>query len=120
METKLLKIKLNLNTRPQVDELLAYMQDNIAFPREEMRQKGYFWDSVFFAEEGGREYLYIVIKSEDFSCIMMDESELICTPFREVYERFRKACWSTEPYQDIEALACFNSQMEFDSVEPGK
>lgn len=113
MQAKLLKIKLNANSRPSLDKLLSYMKENAEFPRVEMAQKGYYWDSAFFETVEDIEYLYIVIKSTDFSTIMMDESELDSTPFREVYEAFRASCWSPEPYKDIEPLICFNSKMEF-------
>ena len=89
------------------------MQNNIEFAKSEMAQKGYFWDSVFFETIEATEFLYIVIKSEDFSKIMIDESELVETPFREIYETFRKSCWSPEPYTDIEPIACFNNLVNF-------
>ena len=89
------------------------MKANIEQPANEMAQKGYFWDSVFFDNEAGIEYLYIVLKSGDFSKIMVDESNLIPTPFRDIYEKFRNECWVPEPYADIEFLQCFNSEMQF-------
>jgi len=113
MESKLLKIKLNPNSRTRVDELLEYMTSSVAGPKNEMSQKGYYWDSVFFGIEVDVEYLYIVLKSNDFSKIMVDESELIATPFREYYDRFRNDCWAPESYEDIESLFCFNTQIEY-------
>jgi hypothetical protein len=113
MQSKLLKIKLNPNSRDHLDALIAYMRENIAFPKSEMEQKGYFWDSVFFQSDDEFEYIYIVIKSADFSKIMIDESELIASPFREVYEKFRTSCWAPEPYVDIEPIFCFNSSLTF-------
>lgn len=110
MQTKLLKIKLKPNSRPHLEQLIAYMVENHQYPLNEMKQKKYVWDSVFLDES---DNLYIVIKSEDFTQIMMDESELISTPFREVYEKFRNACWSSEPYSDIEPIACFNETVSF-------
>jgi len=91
------------------------MRENIQFPKSEMEQKGYFWDSVFYEKNDEFEYIYIVIKSNDFSKIMMDESELIVSPFREVYEKFRSTCWVSEPYIDIEPVLCFNSSFTFSS-----
>jgi len=116
MQSKLLKIKLNPDSRGKLKDLIDYMQKNISFPKNEMAQKGYFWDSVFFDQSGEAEYLYVVLKSEDFSKIMMDESELDATPYREIYEKFRKTCWAPEPYQDIEPIACFNSSMVFSDL----
>ena len=113
MQAKLLKIKLNSNSRAQLDQLLRYMQENVDFPRKEMAQKGYYWDSAFYEVVEGIEYLYIVIKSADFSTIKTDESEIDVTPFRDVYEAFRLSCWSPEPYADLEPLVCFNSEMKF-------
>lgn len=113
MEAKLLKIPLKSGVREKVDALLGYMKSNNAFPKSEMEQKGYYWDSVFYSDEQGVEYLFIVLKSNDFSRIMVDESSLIETPFRQVYEDFRRECWAPEPYQDLEALCCFNSDMNF-------
>lgn len=113
MESKLLKIKLNSNSRVHLDQLISYMRENIEFPKNEMEQKGYFWDSVFYEKHEGFEYLYIVIKSTDFSKIMMDENELIISPFRDVYEQFRSQCWASEPYLDFEPIFCFNSSMNF-------
>lgn len=113
MESKLLKIKLNPGSRSHLDSLISYMRENIEFPKNEMEQKGYFWDSVFYERDDEFEYIYIVIKSADFSKIMMDESELIFSPFRDIYEKFRSTCWSPEPYQDIEPIFCFNSSITF-------
>lgn len=113
MESKLLRIKLNPNSRPHLNELITYMRDNIDYPKSEMTQKGYFWDSTFIEQTPEADFLFIVIKSPDFSKIMMDESELSPTPFREVYEHFRRQCWSPEPYTDIEPIFCFNSALEF-------
>ena len=113
MESKLLKIKLNPNSRSDLDTLITYMRDNIEFPKSEMEQKRYFWDSVFYEKSDEFEYIYIVIKSKDFSKIMMDESELIISPFRDVYEKFRSTCWAPEPYIDLEPVFCFNSSLTF-------
>lgn len=110
MQAKLLKIKLNPDSRPHLEKLIAYMTENRMHPLNEMKQKGYVWDSVFLDKS---DNLYIVIKSEDFTKIMMDESELIGTPFRDVYEKFREACWSPDPYSDIEPIACFNKTVNF-------
>ncbi|MFC3032732.1 DUF6176 family protein [Pseudoalteromonas fenneropenaei] len=115
METKLLKIKLNPGSREKVDSLLAYMKSHIDFPKQEMEQKGYFWDSVFYDCEAEDEFLYIVLKSKSFSKIMTDEAGLISTPFREVYEKFRKECWAPEHYNDVEALFCFNKEVSFEA-----
>jgi hypothetical protein len=115
VESKLLKIKLNPNSRSHLDSLISYMRENIEFPKSEMEQKGYFWDSVFFETSDEFEYIYIVIKSADFSKIMLDESELIISPFRDVYEEFRSQCWVTEPYVDLEPIFCFNSSFTFSS-----
>ncbi|MGS0680515.1 DUF6176 family protein [Shewanella sp. 125m-7] len=113
MESKLLKIKLKLGSREKLDNLICYMRENIEFPKSEMGQKGYYWDSVFYESTRDHEHIYIVIKSVDFSKIMLDESALLHTPFREVYEKFRQECWVNEPYSDIDATACFNSSMQF-------
>ena len=113
MESKLLKIKLNSNSRTKLDELILYMQENIEFPKNEMDQKGYYWDSIFYEKDSEFEYIYIVIKSNDFSKIMMDEVGLIETPFRDVYNKFRNECWAPELYLDIEPIFCFNSSMTF-------
>jgi hypothetical protein len=110
MQAKLLKIKLVSGSHPELEKLITYMMENHMEPLNEMKQKGYMWDSVFLDES---DSLYIVIKSEDFTKIMMDESELIHTPFRAMYEKFRQDCWSSEPYSDIEPLACFNSSVDF-------
>ena len=75
MQSKLLKIKLNPNSRSHLNTLISYMRENIEFPKSEMDQKGYFWDSVFFEKVDKFEYIYIVIKSDDFSKIMMDEND---------------------------------------------
>ncbi|REL27247.1 hypothetical protein DXX93_12175 [Thalassotalea euphylliae] len=113
MESKLLKIKLKAGSRADLDSLVAYMRENIAHPRDEMSQKGYFWDSIFIEQTDKADFLYIVIKSEDFSTIMVDESELSLTPFRQVYDDFKTKCWLPEPYEDLEPVFCFNSAMQF-------
>ena len=113
LESKLLKIKLNPNSRTHLEKLIAYMREHIEFPLAEMEQKGYFWDSTFIEQTDKADFLYIVIKSPDFSKIMADESELSPTPFREVYEAFRQNYWAPEPYVDIEPVFCFNSSMKF-------
>ena len=114
METKLLKIAMNPGSKEKLKELLEYMKSNIHFPKNEMEQKGYYWDSVFYDCDERVEYMYVVLKSHDFSKIMTDESALIETPFRAVYDKFRRECWAPERYADIEPLYCFNTQMEFD------
>ena len=93
--------------------LITYMRENIEYPYNEMAQKGYFWDATFFEESEGNEYLYIVIKSDDFTTIMDNEDNLTATPFRAIYETFREQCWAPEPYTDIESLFCFNSSINF-------
>ena len=113
MQAKLLRIKLNPNSRARLDNLLEYMQSNPEFPRQEMEQKGYYWDSAFFEKVNNVEFLYLVIKSPDFSKIMMDESQLIATPFRDLYDAFRQSSWAPEPYEDLELLTCFNSEMKY-------
>ena len=87
MESKLLKIKLMLGSRSKLDHLISYMRQNIEYPKGEMEQKRYYWDSVFYESTRDHEHIYIVIKTPDFSKIMLDESELLYTPFREVYEQ---------------------------------
>ena len=89
------------------------MRDNIEYPRDEMEQKGYFWDSTLIEQTEDADFLYIVIKSHDFSNIMVNENDLPPTPFREVYEKFRNQCWAPEPYTDIEPIFCFNSSFSF-------
>jgi hypothetical protein len=113
MESKLLKIGLNPGSKQKTLDLIEYMHSNTEYPRSEMAQKGYYWDSLFYDSDESGEYLYIVLKSEDFSKIMMDESELNTTPFRSVYEQFKRECWSSEHYRDIEFLHCFNTSMTF-------
>ncbi|MBV1908468.1 MAG: hypothetical protein KUG78_04050 [Kangiellaceae bacterium] len=113
MQSKLLEIKLNPGSKNRVLELIDTMKNNIELPKYEMTQKGYYWDSVFFDIKAGQELLYMVIKSEDFSKIMIDESELKPTPFRLFYEKFRSECWAPEMYNDIEALICFNQCLDF-------
>ena len=89
------------------------MVENPIHPKTEMEQKGYFWDSVFFEEANDKNYIYIVVKSADFTTIMKDEEGLIATPFREVYEKFRLETWVPDTYKDIEEIFCFNDSMVF-------
>ncbi|MDF0532850.1 hypothetical protein PY479_01000 [Shewanella sp. A32] len=110
MESKLLKVKLKTNSKPHFFELLEFIKANPEAPKEEMVQKGYFWDSFFLDKD---ENLFMVLKSKDFSKIMMDESELIQTAFRPIYERFRTQCWIEGSYEDIEELFCFNDSFSF-------
>ena len=110
MESKLLKVKLKPNSKPHFLELLQFIKANPEAPKQEMLQKGYFWDSFFLDKD---ENLFMVLKSQDFSKIMMDESELVHTAFRPVYERFRSQCWVEGSYEDIEALFCFNDSLSF-------
>jgi len=91
------------------------MRENIEFPKSEMDQKGYYWDSVFYEMNDTAEYMYIVIKSSNFSNIIIDEADLLISPFRVVYERFREECWAPEHYLDIEPIFCFNSSLVFTS-----
>jgi hypothetical protein len=44
---------------------------------------------------------------------MLDESALIATHFRDVYEEFRQNCWVVGSYEDIESLYCFNQAISF-------
>lgn len=113
MQSKLLEIKLKPGSKPKVQELINFMKSSIEDPRDEMAQKGYFWDSVFFDIKDGQELLYIVLKSEDFSSIKIDESEIEATPFRTYYNLFRKECWAPEMYNDIEDIHCFNKSLVF-------
>jgi len=110
MESKLLKVKLKPNSKPHFLTLLKFMQADPAAPKNEMLQKGYFWDSFFLDKD---DNLYMVLKSKDFTKIMLDESELVETAFRPVYERFRSQCWVAGSYEDIEALFCFNDALSF-------
>lgn len=110
MESKLLKVKLRPNSKPHFFELLQFIKVNPEAPKSEMLQKGYFWDSFFLDKD---ENLFMVLKSQDFSKIMMDESELLQTAFRPVYERFRTQCWIEGSYEDIEELFCFNDSFSF-------
>jgi hypothetical protein len=110
MESKLLKVKLKPGSKTKFFELLEYMKAQPSEPYSEMAQKGYFWDSFLLDEE---DNLFMVLKSADFSSIMTDESRLIETGFRTVYEEFRKLCWIEGTYQDIEELYCFNKALSF-------
>lgn len=114
MESKLLKIKLNKGSEVYVQELIKYMQSNIALPKNEMEQKGYFWDSVFFAIEDHEEFMYLVLKSKDFSNIVINDNEIVATEFRNIYDEFRKKCWSQSGYTEPTFIACFNTVFEFD------
>lgn len=89
------------------------MVENPINPKTEMAQKGYFWDSVFFEEVNDQNFIYIVVKSEDFSSIMLNENNLVHTPFREIYEKFQRDAWIPETYTDIEEIFCFNESMVF-------
>jgi hypothetical protein len=99
--------------RSDVNDLIAYMRTHIEEPRSEMAQKGYFWDSVFWQSTEEGDFLYIVLKSENFAAIMRDDIGLLATPFRKVYDRFRKLCWSPDGYVEMEPVFCFNSSMTF-------
>ena len=110
MESKLLKVKLRPNSKPHFLALLKFMQADPAAPKNEMLQKRYFWDSFFLDKD---DNLYMVLKSKDFTKIMLDESELVATAFRPVYERFRSQCWVAGSYEDIEELFCFNDALSF-------
>ncbi len=114
MQSKLLKIKLKPNSRAHLAVLVEYIESDIKQPEYEMQQKGYYWDSLFIESSSECDYLYMVIKSVDFSKIMVNEDVLIATEFREVYERFRSQCWVADAYNDIEVVACFNSAMVFE------
>ncbi|WP_144394515.1 DUF6176 family protein [Pleionea sediminis] len=113
METKLLKILLKPRSKTRVKQLINYIKKNIDQPKFEMAQKGYFWDSVFYESDQENDYLLIVLKSSDFSNIMLDDSQLVETEFRAFYNQFRKDCWHPSGYKDLEVLACFNQAMEF-------
>lgn len=111
MESKLLKIQLNQGSRNNIEQLIWYIPENIEFPKSEMDQKGYYWDSVFYEINDDAKYVYIVMKSSDFSKTMVDETGLLVSPFRTVYERFREECWAPEHYLDIEPMFYFNSSL---------
>jgi len=113
MESKLLRIQLKPSSRGKVESLVKFMIENPIHPKEEMKQKGYFWDSIFLEEVNDKNFVYIVLKSENFSSIMLNEKGLIETPFREIYEQFRKEAWMPETYTDIEEIFCFNESMVF-------
>src|SRR5687768_12299775 len=115
MKSKLLKIRMASDSRSKLTELVDYMRANIDQPCAEMAQKGYFLDSVFWESAADAEYLYIVIKSADFTKIMRNDAELVATPFRVIYERFRTSCWTSEGYVEIEPIVCFNAAMHFAS-----
>lgn len=113
MESKLLKIRMASDSKEKVTALVDYMRANIDQPFSEMTQKGYLWDSVFWESTPEAEYLYIVIKSADFAKIMRDETELVATPFRAIYERFRSSCWTSAGYVELAPVFCFNAAMHF-------
>jgi len=113
MESKLLRIQLKPSSRGKVESLVKFMIENPIHPKEEMKQKGYFWDSIFLEEVNDKNFVYIVLKSENFSSIMLNEKGLIETPFREIYEQFRIEAWMPETYTDIEEIFCFNESMVF-------
>lgn len=110
MEAKLLKVKLQPHSRAKFEDLLEFMKANPQLPQTEMAQKGYFWDSFFIDND---DNLFMVLKSPDFSKIVIDDAEIVPTAFREVYDQFRQACWVKGSYQDIEALCCFNDSLSF-------
>lgn len=114
MESKLLKIKLKNSTQGEVKKLVDKMNHDIDSPRKEMAQKGYFWDSVFVSEEGGEAFMYVMLKSDDFSQIIIDDNAIEHTEFREYYSLFRDKFWHEEGYTEPTAVACFNAQMAFD------
>ena len=114
MQTKLIKIPLKPGSRAAVDKLIHYMKSSPELPFNEMNQKGYFWDSVFLDAQFN---LYIVIKSPDFSSVMLNNDDLVETDFRSMYETFRQQAWQSDAYEDIEALACFNQALTFEQFE---
>lgn len=110
MEAKLLKVKLQPNSRAKFEALLEFMQTHPQLPQTEMAQKGYFWDAFFIDND---DNLFMVLKSPDFSKIIIDDTEIVPTAFRDVYDKFRQECWVKGSYQDIEALFCFNDSLSF-------
>lgn len=110
MESKLLKVKLKSGARQKFLELVELIKNQPNDSFSEMAQKGYYWDSFFLDQEN---YLYMVLKSADFSSIMMDDSMLIKTAFRQNYDEFRARYWIDDTYQDIEELFCFNDAINF-------
>jgi hypothetical protein len=110
MESKLLKVKLQPNSKEKLLELVDYIKQNPTEPFSEMQQKGYFWDSFFIDDE---DFLFMVLKSKNFASIMQDDASLIETAFRSHYQRFRSLCWVQGSYQDIEEIYCFNKGLSF-------
>ncbi|WP_228371076.1 hypothetical protein [Shewanella piezotolerans] len=53
-------------------------------------KKGYYWDSLFIESSSECDFLHMVSKAADFSTILINEDEPIATPFRAVYEDFRR------------------------------
>lgn len=72
------------NSRTHLAKLIGFIEQNIALSEYEMRQKGYYWDSVFIESTVECDYLYMVIKSVGFSKIVLNKDELIATQFRDV------------------------------------
>lgn len=86
------RVPLRKGSRMKVDALLSYMKENIAFVESEMSQKGYWWDTVYYEEASDCDFFWFVAKSKNWDAIKTDE-QISQTPFRSVYDKFRKECW---------------------------
>jgi hypothetical protein len=113
MRAKLIRAKLKPGSRQRVLELIAFMKENRGFVRDEMRQKNYFWDSVFSETVGNDDFILIICKSPDWSETKQDE-EIQHTPFREYYLNFKKDCWAVEHANSLDDIWCPDQELRFE------
>jgi hypothetical protein len=99
----LLRIPLRKGSRPKVDALIEYMKTNAALYENEARQKGYWWDALFYQESEPHDILWIVTKSPDWPNIK-DDKDIKPTAFRTVYKEFKRVCWINEKIAPSESL----------------
>lgn len=97
MQARMGKIPIKKGKEQIAKDYLSKLLENNDIIQE-MNQKGYFWDCLFFKEENHQTYLYVIAKSKDWSKIK-GTKDIQVTPARAFYDKFIAECWDQEePY----------------------
>jgi len=92
MKTKIGIVKIKPEAKNNLAVLLEKIRKDPSFAREQMKDKGYYWDSLFIDHRVDGDYLIYVIKSPDFSKIKMGDQDQL-NLFSKEYSHFKNNFW---------------------------
>ncbi len=93
MDTYLGSVKLKAGAKTKVEELIKYTVENKDLALAHMKDKGYFWDSIFVETRSDGDYMIYILKSSDFSKVKRGDSETPLNEWSKKYLEVRDEVW---------------------------